>query len=330
MFAHHNWLRHDFRQLYYHEPNNLAFVTLLRGGVIHKICEASKAKAAENLMIVLCHLFGRRMLPRSALKKDNLVPLINRYPSKIVLPPLPKPVLDVLEEHNSLILRVFTGYARTYASQNTHKLGPDDVLPLSEIRVESAPWESGFCQRLRSTASANVVRSAFVATSGHIDLFSSVEELCREARSGLHMNEHAIPSMDAIIADNESPFNLNAYLLDFYTHGQVEALVRANGIRRGDVWYLLQDFVLTLKTIKASLQDLLEKASKQPTLETQRQDDEDSATLDIGPDMDLDDGESIGDGFDRPLGVDDTDWKVYEIFSDLETEFDAKFKKMWA
>ena len=307
----------------------MAFVALLRSGVIHRICnQASKAKAAQDLMLVLSHLFGRRLLPQSALKKTNLLPLLKRYPSVIVLPPLPKPVLDVLEEHNSVILRVFTGYAWTYASQNPEKLGSDDVLPLSEIQVvSSAPLGDEFYQRLRSTASAVVVRSAFVATSGHIDSFTSVGELCREARRGLHMNEHAIPSMDSILADSESPFKLNAYLLDFYTHGQVESLVYANGIRRGDVWYFLKDFVLALLTIKTSLEELLAKASKQRA----GLDEEDLAKLEIGPDLYLDDGESIGDaGFSRPLGVDDTDWMVYKVFSDLATEFDAKFRKMWA
>jgi len=250
----------------------------------------------------------------------------------IVLPPLPKAVLNVLEDHNNLILRVFTGYAWTYASQNTPKLGSDDMLPLSNIRVTPSappPVETEICKRLGSTASTIVVRSAFVALSGHKDSFSSVRELCREARRGLHMNEHVIPSMDDILANNESPFKLNAYLLDFYIHGQAEAVIHANGIRRGDIWYLLQDFSRTLLMIKTSLQELLEKASKQ---EEARQDEVDSASFGIGPDLDSDDGDSIGndDGLSRPPGVDDTDWKVYEVFSDLVTEFDDKYKKMWA
>jgi hypothetical protein len=31
-------------------------------------------------------------------------------------------------------------------------------------------------------------------------------------------------------------FELNAYIYDFWMHGQVSTLARDNGIRRGDVW----------------------------------------------------------------------------------------------
>jgi ATP-dependent RNA helicase DDX60 len=308
----------------------LAFVALLRSGVIHRICDQSQDKAARELMLVLCYMFGRRLLPRSAVNEENLRPLVKRYPSMIVLPPLPKAVEHVLAEHDNLILRVFTGYAWTYASQNATNLGSDDGLPLSGIQVPvtSSPLDCEFGRILRSTALTTFVRSKFVANSGHTDSFGSIEELCWNARQGIHMNGHAIPSLNNIFADNESAFKLNAYLLDFYTHGQVESLLCANGIRRGDVWYLLQDFVLTLLTIKTSLQELLTTASKQ---EARAQDDtQDTSVPDTG-EVDLDDGEGVhDDGFSRPRGVDDTDWKVYEVFSSLTTDFDAKFRKMWA
>ena len=60
---------------------------------------------------------------------------------------------------------------------------------------------------------------------------------------------------------------MNAYLLDFYIHGQVLTLALANDIRRGDIWYLLQDFSLTLLTVKIALQELLLKASKNKVAE---------------------------------------------------------------
>jgi len=146
----------------------------------------------------------------------------------------------------------------------------------------------------------------------------------------MHLNENAIPSMDAILAHEESPFKLNAYLLDFYKHGQVEALARANGIRKGDVWFLLQDFNFTLMTIKSSIQELLLKASKQHA-SSEETEDSIYSSVGIGGDLDPDDEEHIGkDQFPRPPGVDDTDWKVYEMISGLLTEFDTKFHDMWA
>lgn len=322
-----------FWQLYYHEPNNLAFVALLRGGVIHNVCnQASKVVAMHDLMLVLCHLFGRRRLPRSALNEDTLRPLIKRYPSMIVLPPLPHTARNILARHGALTLRVFTGYACTYASQYAPQLGRDNVLPLSGVSItpSSMVMDCEFSHRLSSSSSTLVARSAFVANSGHTDSFASVDELCREARRGLHLNENAIPSMDTILADDKSPFKVNAYLLDFYKHGQVEALARANGIRKGDVWFLLQDFDLTLMTIKNSIQELLLKASKQHGAAADTEEDSKYLSVDIGSESDSNDKHALDDGFRRPPGVGDADWKVYEVISDLSTEFDTKFHAMWA
>ncbi|KAL9023027.1 MAG: hypothetical protein Q9196_007422, partial [Gyalolechia fulgens] len=46
---------------------------------------------------------------------------------------------------------------------------------------------------------------------------------------------------------------LNAYLYDFYMHGDINALEHANGVRKSDVWFLLNDFSLVLATIVTSL-----------------------------------------------------------------------------
>jgi len=72
-----------------------------------------------------------------------------------------------------------------------------------------------------------VARSPFVANSGHGDQFTSVRELVRTVQQGLHLNEHAIPSLGRIATPcghGPDDLALNAYLLDFYTHGQVKAL----------------------------------------------------------------------------------------------------------
>lgn len=50
---------------------------------------------------------------------------------------------------------------------------------------------------------------------------------------------------------------LNAYLYDFYNHGDVEALAKANRIRRGDVWFVLNDFSMVLATIVTSLSNFM-------------------------------------------------------------------------
>lgn len=40
--------------------------------------------------------------------------------------------------------------------------------------------------------------------------------------------------------------------LDFFKHGDVFTIERANGIRRADIWFLLNDFSMVLATIITS------------------------------------------------------------------------------
>jgi hypothetical protein len=339
--------------LQYTEPSNFALVALFRSGVLHKICEQkSVVNAKRDFMILMAHLFGRRYLPRVFASKRNITTLTQRYPSVIVLPSPPKFVLAALAQHDSEILDVFTGYAITYA-KHAATLGPDISLPMSKI-VYPPPngpndQRSSFHSYLHQTAIPIIARSPFVANSGHGDAFKSVHELTRTVREGLHLNEHAIPSLSHLTATSHSKdrnaagleHGLNAYLLDFYTHGQVATLAAANGIRRGDVWYLLEDFTLTLMTVKASLEQLLVKASMETqtsvdTTQEPHHEDLDSGygTFDSDPaekDDEIPGLESDGGAdFKRPLGVTDVDWKVYGIVSGVVSEFDEKYHAMWA
>lgn len=230
--------------LYYTEPSNLALVALLRAGVLHKICaNPSIITAKQEFIILMSHLFGRRHLPRGYTTDENLKAIVLKSASKVVLPRLDPKARKVLLDHEGEILNTFQSYALTYAEQNTTSLGADDELPLSKIRYAgSSTSEPGTFRQLLQTKSTRVVaRSVFVANSGHGDQFQSVSELARTTRAGLHLNEHAIPSMAGITAipgegEGEDVFELNAYIYDFYMHGQTVTLARDNGIRRGDVW----------------------------------------------------------------------------------------------
>jgi hypothetical protein len=59
--------------LYDTEPSNLALVTLLRAGVLHEICaNKSMIQAKRDLLVLFCHLFGRRELPSIYTSTENL------------------------------------------------------------------------------------------------------------------------------------------------------------------------------------------------------------------------------------------------------------------
>lgn len=284
---------------------------------------------------MMSHLFGRRYLKRTSVSQKNLTALTKKYPSVIVLPRLSDICHKVLRDHEEKTLRIYTGYALAYATEYKEKLGLDCTLPLSGIEYsgDSEPVLL-FRKHLRATALSVTARSTFVANSGHTDDFGSVEELTRTTRDGLHLNGAAVPSFGYLAAPTGSGDEhvLNAYIFDFYTHGQVSTLAVANGIRRGDVWYLLQDFALTLATVKSGLEELLTKASKETATGDHGNDpvdsgygasDLDPAELDLGQDRDAME-------FKRPSGVTAADWRVYEVVQGAWAEFDAKFREMWA
>lgn len=321
--------------LYYTEPSNLALVTLLRHGALHKISRLPSFDLAKReFVLLMCHLFGRRYLSPVFANRRHLQELTRRYPSMVILPPISDHARAILHRHDEEILRIFTGYALAYAEEHEAQIGPGTRLPLSNVDYSRCADASSsqVIKYLQSTANHVVARSIFVATSGHCDLFGSINELTQTARQGLHLHNHAIPSMEHLITqvdeDNSSQHDLNAYLFDFYIHGQVKTLETANGIRRGDIWYLLQDFTLTLATVKAALQQLLLKTSSE--VASQRDDlEEGGETHAVDPDegdTDEDDGEESD--FVRPSAISSTDWKVYEVVRDVYKEFNEKFRDM--
>ncbi|PCH35165.1 hypothetical protein WOLCODRAFT_91452 [Wolfiporia cocos MD-104 SS10] len=325
--------------LYYTEPSNLALVALLRNGAIHDICaQKDTFKACRDFMLLMSHLFGRKYLPRTYVTDQNLQRMIKKSPSIVLLPALPMTAKKVLQKHDREIRHVFAAYAWAYAERYRDSLSSEDHLPLSQTTSseDTAVSNSRIHEHLRRTAMHTVVRSPFVANSGHADEFQSIEELCRSSRRGLRMSQYNIPSMLRFTEETggeDHSFALNAYLLDFYMHGQTAALKAANGIRDNDVWYLLEDFMLTLKTIRAGLNQLLLKASDAKT-----NDDDDKLDVDSGygtavdvAEMDPEeDNATQMEALKRPPGVSDSDWRVFEIVHSVTNEFEIKFKAMWA
>lgn len=314
--------------LYYTEPSNFALAALVQSRVIHRLCRRDGLEDAKRgVLHLLCHLFGRRNVPRAYTSAENAKDLLAKSASKVILTPLPKAAVRVLREKDETTLKIFNGYAVAFARQSTaaNQLAADVALPLSGVAYAGSSSTNAFIEHLRATSIQVTARSSFVANSGHDDAFRSIADLTQNARSGIHLKEHGIPSFHHFISEN--PHALNAYILDFYNHGQTDPLVIANGIRRGEIWYLLQDFMLTLKTFRASLAHMLvaatEPDTQDPDVEVQAVDPAEFDVMDAG-------AEGPMDSLIRPRGVSDDDWKVYEVVHVLTEDFDAKFRKMWA
>ena len=108
----------------------------------------------------------------------------------VVLLPLPEVARKVLIEHDAENLRIFEGYAFAFATKSAGEMGVDDVPPLSKIQYCGTDFDSSseFRRHIKNNAIPVIVRSSFVANSGHGDSFANVFELVQTSRTGINLN----------------------------------------------------------------------------------------------------------------------------------------------
>ena len=235
--------------LYYTENSSFALNALIKEGYFHELCadiNEKQSSVLRTLMVVMAHIFGRR--PCREADQEYLEAVVKPSSSIVFLPELPRQASKILSRHNKETLETFTTYVETFVDQ--HITEPDTKLPLTGLSFGSTDTQTLSLPSFPQLPPTKV-RSAFVALSGHGDNFSSIPDLCRTARGGVFLEEAVIPHLDVYPEESKTP--LNAYLYDFYMHGNVEPLEKANGIRRSDVWFLLNDFSMVLATVIASL-----------------------------------------------------------------------------
>ncbi|GAA6057212.1 hypothetical protein JCM3770_003263, partial [Rhodotorula araucariae] len=311
--------------LYPEEPSNFALAALLRSGELHKLAAGIDTKPDETLqqmLVTLAWLFGRvhrRKQSTETLRKSR------NSTSLIVLPPLPPKIRAVLDQHHKAVLSVFSTYAKEFAQQNPDKLGDDTVLPLSKRKpVSREAADSAFASKLRQTELAFESRAAFAATSGHGDDFASVTELARTARAGVVLYGHAVPELASPPFDS-TEHDLDAFVLDFYRHGNLQTLIRESSIERGDVWFRLQDFDRALGGIHTAFKALYNR--KGDTVADDEVDDARDAKedrRDAGGDAEK---EHV---LVRPPGITNDDWALYRVIDTLYNEFHTAFYAIFA
>lgn len=308
--------------LYYTENSGFAFHTLLKGGYFHTLCkdiDEQPKKTLLELMLTLSHLFGRMTCRRA--DEDYIKNVVKPSTSIVFLPPMPSAAKKLLEMHNAETLAIYRAYVSTFVKQ--HIKTPDDSLPLSKFKAGPTA-KKDFVTVSTSTHPVRL-RSPFVALSGHTDKFTSIHDLCSTVRHGVFLEENVIPHVPT-----ESDAPLNAYLYDYYKHGDLNAIVKANKIPRGNSWFLLNDFSLILATIVASIKNFMGLAEGEEDFENVRgsgdQADEMAGEKIAGEDEDENEMPDVawakGEGGDLV--------KVLKALVMLKTEFDEKFRAMWA
>ncbi|KAE8548143.1 hypothetical protein EYB25_009937 [Talaromyces marneffei] len=240
--------------LYYTESSSFAFHALLISGYFDDLCkdigkEKERPKILYTLMLVMAHIFGRVPLRKSVLESYRSAE--KRASSVVVLPPLPEEASKILHSHNSQVLNIYTGYVSTFIDQ--HVKGYDQSLPFSAVKCggNKSAVELGLSQVHHQEAPK--ITSPFYALSGQYDSWDSVSNLCESVRSDVWLEASVVPYVP--VASESHP--LNAYLLDFFKHGNIKQLETANKIRRGDVWFVLNDFSMVLATITTTLENFL-------------------------------------------------------------------------
>lgn len=244
-------------RMYFTENAAFAFHSLLKDGYFHELCADIGHRRSDvllELVLVLCHLFCR--IPCHQYKDARwLDQRVHRSPSIVLLPRLPCSAEAILRAHNRETLRIFQGYVSTFVNQHLSNT-PDCELPFTAHRVggpDTASDISCSLPRLPPTT----VRSPFAALSGFTDEFETIGELCSGVRGGIFLEESTIPHIP-IYPEETGGVPFNAYIYDFFKHGDLGALVRDNGIRRGDVWFRLKDFSLVLANIVTALANFLD------------------------------------------------------------------------
>lgn len=247
--------------LYFTEDAVFAFHALLKEGYFHSLCSEFLLRPDDVLLrvvLILSHIFCR--IPTRGSRKGQ-GDAVRHSPSVVLLPPLPDNALQILRQHNKDTLDIFRSYVGTFVEQYLHDKS-DRCLPFTEFDVGATEGDLGNRDLLAALTDAHhlpptKIRSPFAALSGFDDhSFGSIHELCSTVRSGVFLEESAIPFIP-IYPDDTEGVAWNAYIYDFFKHGDMEALVRDNHVKRGDVWFHLRDFSLVLATIVTSLNNFL-------------------------------------------------------------------------
>mmetsp|Transcript_26812 Transcript_26812/g.70420 ORF Transcript_26812/g.70420 Transcript_26812/m.70420 type:complete len:1869 (+) Transcript_26812:171-5777(+) len=274
--------------LYFTEPANFAFHSLLtadEGRLLARLCKPSPDRE-EKLMAILCHFFNRKGLPKGTARCIRECPqaALPKGPSKVVLDDLQtlgdlvdtesgpvregQLVQNVLRQHNETSLRTLVNYWACFVHAYEAELGSDDYLPFSGLHLQQSSATE--CKTARYGvnkffASLQIrprVRSAFVALSGVGDKFETLQELCDTSRRGVYLDPKMLPVFDVKQAGEP----LNAYLLDFFKHGQRNALIKCNHVDENEVFDLLRDFALVLKALWAAMARRREQAAQAGTV----------------------------------------------------------------
>jgi len=165
-------------------------------------------------------------------------------------------VLKELRKTHEDSLEHFKSSVRGFVGANL-TVGDDCELPVSKLRVggEEEKTREGFVKVLKQTCIPTVVRTPFIAAAGLDDNFESSREILESLRGDMAITELSLAVGDQVDMRGR-PMELNAVVIDFFTHGKYKRLFNENGLRDGHTWNLLKQWQVLLKKIREGLRAL--------------------------------------------------------------------------
>jgi len=230
--------------LAYTEPSNMIFVSILANGWFSRVCEDESViteRRDKRVMHMLAYIFARKPAPPDHFLFSNGV----QRTSKVFLEDISEEDKAILRHHDDIAMASATDYLKCYAQGYRNDLGSDNRLPLSNVTISDVKGSAPIS--LSDQAIPPTVRSAFCGLSGHFDSFCNAADMHLSLREGLFMDPLLIPIMVPVSS------RLNAYAMDFYTHGQVNAIANENWIH--EPYEPLLNFCIILKALSAALEN---------------------------------------------------------------------------
>ncbi|KAM4708141.1 putative ATP-dependent RNA helicase DDX60 isoform 2-T2 [Discoglossus pictus] len=245
--------------LHYHEPANFVFVSFLEKGLFDQLCQTEMKDTKhfplwimETLVLVLANLFGRHYLVPSMLKLKGTF-----CQSKVFLDNLPDDFAAALQEYNRKIAKIFGNCLVTVSK--LADMEQECKLPLSQINFSGKELQnSQLVNHLMTFTDGRSAISPFACLSGNTDhdLFNltNINSLLLQTA---YINVKNIPILHLEKKDAcGRRMILNSYVLDFFKHGSLPAIVEDNGFNEGMAYYLLKDFLLSVSSISVSLKEM--------------------------------------------------------------------------
>ncbi|CAF2850851.1 unnamed protein product [Rotaria sp. Silwood2] len=252
------------------EPANILFGYLMDTKLFHELNDD------EQIINLLAYLFTNRPWLMVRQPANNSLPTREKlmFSSKFSLRSISPEIRQRIQSYNSLVKEIYGFYIenvlRKMRSFNDNQ---EYILPFSNISFnQSSDYDNGTFEydlhHHYSQQSKNPSISPFAGPSGltHEQFMSNYNPTIGswDLAYNIDLSTRIVPFVDIDTRDHtNSAYYLNSYALDFCRHGSEKLLMSENELDRGEIYYLLSEFLLSLTSIKTSLETILENEIKQ-------------------------------------------------------------------